>query len=200
MIGQLTERVLLVDDEALARKLISRCLVASGYVVRLAEDGLDAIGKLRTGLPDLIISDLKMPRMSGIELLDVVRKRFPQIPVIAISGMAPDEMPAGVAADAYYYKHGSGFEPLLQTILDLIRQPPLRPAAPHFDDKPVQAKCDKDGNYVIGCDDCLREFSVSRAPDMGGNEKWTTCVHCGKVVHFHVADGTHPMLNPKETV
>src|SRR5208283_5639343 len=75
MIGQLTERVLLVDDEPLVRKLISRYLVAEGYVVRVADDGLDAIGKLRAGLPDLIVSDLIMPRMSGVELLGVVRKR-----------------------------------------------------------------------------------------------------------------------------
>jgi len=189
MIGQLNERVLLVDDEPLTRKLISRYLVAAGYVVRMAEDGLDAIGKLRAGLPDLIISDLKMPRMSGIELLDVVRKRFPQIPVIAISGMAPGEISAGVSADAYYYKNASGFEQLIQTISDLTKRPPLRTPLPLLDNKPVQARCVRDGNYVIGCDDCLREFSVPRASHIGQNEKWTTCLHCGKVVHFIVADG-----------
>ena len=70
MAGQLSGRVLLVDDEPLVRKLISRYLVAAGYVVRVAVDGLDAIGKLRAGPLDLIISDLKMPRMSGFELLD----------------------------------------------------------------------------------------------------------------------------------
>jgi CheY-like chemotaxis protein len=193
MIGQLNERVLLVDDEPLARKLISRYLVAAGYVVRMAEDGLDAIAKLRTGLPDLIISDLKMPRMSGIELLDVVRKRFPQIPVIALSGMAPGEIPAGVPADAYHYKNGSGFEQLIQTVSDLTQRPPLRTAPPHVDNKPVQARCDGNGKYVVGCDDCLREFSTPRTSHIGPNEKWTTCVHCGKVVHFLIADG-QPVL------
>jgi CheY-like chemotaxis protein len=188
MIGQLNERVLLVDDEPLARKLISRYLVAAGYVVRMAEDGLDAIGKLRTGLPDLIISDLKMPRMSGIELLGVVRKRFPQIPVIAISGMAPGEIPAEVSADAYYYKNGSGFEQLIQTISELTQKPPLRTAPPDLDNKPVYARSDQDGRYVIDCDDCLREFGIPRANHIARNEKWTTCVHCGKIVHFLVAD------------
>ena len=101
MVGQLSGRVFLVDDDPLVRKLISGYLVAAGYVVRTAVDGLDALGKLRTGLPDLIISDLNMPRMSGIELLEVVRKRFPQIPVIVISAVAADEMPEEVVADAY---------------------------------------------------------------------------------------------------
>ena len=49
----------------------------AGYVVRVAVDGLDAIGKLRKGLPALIISDLNMPLMSGVEFLNVVRRRFP---------------------------------------------------------------------------------------------------------------------------
>ncbi len=189
MIGQLNERVLLVDDEPLARKLISRYLVAAGYVVRMAEDGLDAIGKLRMGLPDLIITDLKMPRMSGVELLGVVRKRFPQIPVVAISGMAPGEIPTDVPADAYYYKNGSGFEQLIQTIADLTQKPPSRTAPPRIDNQPVQARCDQDGKYVVECDDCLREFSIPRVNHIGRNEKWTTCVHCGKIVHFLLADG-----------
>ena len=189
MIGQLSGRVLLVDDEPLVRKFISGHLVAAGYVVRVAVDGLDAIGQLRTGLPDLIISDLKMPRMSGFELLDVVRKRFPQIPVIVISTVATDEMPEGVAADAYCQKNGFECEQLLHTVSDLSRRPPLRTAPPHVDDNPVPAICDKDGDYIIGCKDCLRTFSVPSARTMRRDEKWTICVHCGKVVHFLVADG-----------
>lgn len=78
MVGQLNGRVLLVDDEPLIRTVISGYLVAAGYVVRAAVDGLDAIAKLRAGLPDLIVSDINMPKMSGLEFLDVVRKRFPQ--------------------------------------------------------------------------------------------------------------------------
>ena len=113
--GQLTNRVLLVDDEPLVRKLISRHLLAAGYIVRMADDGLDAIGKLHGEIPDLIISDLKMPRMSGVELLHVVRKRFPQIPVIVISGFAADEMPEDFAADFYCPKNEFLSEQLLQT-------------------------------------------------------------------------------------
>ena len=120
-VGQSGNRVLLVDDEPLLRKLILRHLLPAGYVVKTAEDGLDAIGKLRAGLPDLIISDLNMPRMEGIEFLAVVRKRFPQIPVIAISGVDADEMPAGVANDAYCPKNAFLYEQLLKTISDLTR-------------------------------------------------------------------------------
>jgi CheY-like chemotaxis protein len=188
MVGQQNDRVLLVDDEPLVRKFISGYLVAAGYVVRVAVDGLDALGKLRTGLPDLIISDLKMPRMSGFELLDVVRKRFPQIPVIVISAVATDEMPEGVAADAYCQKNGFGCEQLLQTMRDLTRKPPLRTAPPPVGNEPVQARWDGIGNYIIGCEDCLRVFSVPRVFHMGQDEKWTICAHCGKVVQLLVAE------------
>lgn len=189
MVGQLSDRVLLVDDEPLVRRLISGYLVAAGYVVRVAVDGLDALGKLREGLPDLIISDLNMPRMSGFELLDVVRQRFPQIPVIVISGVAADEMPEGVAADAYYHKNGLGFDQLLRTVSDLTRKPPLRTAAPRVDNKPVWARWDGNGHYTLNCEDCLRSFSVPRAPNRGRDEKLTLCVHCGRTVQFLTSDG-----------
>ncbi len=90
----------------------------------------------------MIISDLNMPRMSGIELLEVLRKRFPQIPVIVISAVPDDEMAEEVIADAYYHKNGFGFELLLRTISDLTRKPSLRPAAPPVDNKPVPARWD----------------------------------------------------------
>jgi CheY-like chemotaxis protein len=192
MLGQLSGRVLLVDDEPLVRKLISGYLVAAGYVVRVAVDGLDAIEKLRGGLPDLVISDLNMPRMSGFEFLDVVRKRFPQIPVIVISAVTADQMPEGVAADAYFHKNGFGFAQLLQTISDLARRPPLRTAPPPLDHLPVEARWDLDGHYFIGCGDCLRSFRIPRTPCIGRSETWTVCLHCGRVVQYSVAEGDQP--------
>ena len=188
MTEHLKGRVLLIDDDPQIRKLVSGCLVSAGYVVQTAVDGLDALTKLRAGLPDLIISDLNMPCMPGRELLAVVRKRFPQIPVIVITSDAPDGMPAGVAADAYCHKSGFGFEQLLETISDLTRKPPLRTAPPPVDNKPVQARWDKNGDYIIYCEDCLREFSVPRVLHMGRDEKRTICLYCGKLVHFLVAE------------
>ena len=189
MAGQLSGRVLLVDDEPIVRKLISRYLVAAGYVVRTADDGLDALGKLRTGLPDLIISDLNMPRMSGIELLEVVRKRFPQIPVIVISAVVADEMPEEVVADAYYHKNGFGFEQLLQTISDLTRKPPLRTAPPHIDNKPVPARWDGNGHYDVECPDCMRSTMVPRGPRFTRGEHITTCIHCCGLIQLLINDG-----------
>ena len=188
MAGQLANRVLLVEDEPLLRKLISGNLLAAGYVVRTAEDGLDALTKLRAGLPDLIISDLNMPRMSGLEFFAVVRKRFPQIPFMVISSVPVDEMRREVAADAYYHKNGFGFQQLLETVSDLTRKPPLRNAPPPIDDGPSQARWDGNGQYIIGCKDCLREFNVPRTANIVRAENWTFCVHCGKLVQFIIAE------------
>jgi len=61
-----------VDDEPRDRGVLSRLLNAAGFVTRQAEDGIDGLAKLRETLPDIIISDLGMPRMSGAEFISVV--------------------------------------------------------------------------------------------------------------------------------
>jgi CheY-like chemotaxis protein len=189
MVGQLSDRVLLVEDEPFVRKAISGYLVGLGYVVRVAVDGLDALAKLRVGLPDLIISDLHMPRMSGFEFLQVARIRFPHIPVIVMGGAGPDEMPVGLAADAYFHKNGLGLDQLLVTILALTKNPHPETAPPYFDNIPVPARWDGDGHYNLDCADCLRVFSIPRNPNLRPDERLTVCVHCGKAVRFFVADG-----------
>ncbi len=61
-------------------------LESKGYEVLLAGDGFEGLLALKQSLPDIIISDLSMPNMNGFEFLSVVRRRFPIIPVIVISG------------------------------------------------------------------------------------------------------------------
>jgi hypothetical protein len=148
MVGQLSDRVLIVDDEPLIRKV-----------------------------------------MSGIELLGVVRKRFPQIPVIVISGVAADEIPEEVIADAYYHKNEFRFEQLLQTISDLTRKPPLPTAPVHVDNKPVKARWDGDGHYVVECPDCMRRTMVPRSPRFTRGAHITTCIHCRGVLQLLIDDG-----------
>src|SRR5512146_370558 len=78
--------ILLVDDEPGVRYSLAGVLDEAGYDVSTAENGFDALLQLRKLTPDVIISDLNMPQMSGFEFLSVVRRRFPDIPVIAVSG------------------------------------------------------------------------------------------------------------------
>jgi CheY-like chemotaxis protein len=69
--------------------------------VLTAADGLEGLHALSKSLPDLIISDLNMPRMSGFEFLAVVRERFPHIATIAVSGeYLTSGNPSGIGADS----------------------------------------------------------------------------------------------------
>lgn len=105
--------VLVVDDDHALRQTLCAILAATGYQVRFAEDGFAALAALHESLPDILLSDLNMPRMSGFELLSVVRSRFPALRVIAMSGAyAGFAIPAGVAAEAFYEK-GSNIRQLL---------------------------------------------------------------------------------------
>jgi CheY-like chemotaxis protein len=100
--------ILVVDDNDDLRWMLGNLFSDCGYRVRTAEDGFSALAEMRSELPDVLISDLDMPRMSGFELLVVVRERFPEVKVIAMSGIySGNGVPRGVAADAYYPKGGA---------------------------------------------------------------------------------------------
>jgi len=115
-------KVLVVEDDATVRQSLTMLLTAEGYEVNSAVNGFDALLQLKRSLPDVITSDLNMPQMSGFEFLSVVRRRFPHIPVIAISGAfnSPEEVPDGVIADAFYAKGQHEPQALLHMIAELI--------------------------------------------------------------------------------
>ena len=108
--------VLIAEDEDSVRTSLAKILEVVGYHVRSSADGLAALIEMEDGLPDILISDLNMPRMSGFELLDVVRSRFPGVRVIAMSGaFGGDQIPVGVTADDFYQK-GFGVATLLKKL------------------------------------------------------------------------------------
>ena len=108
--------LLIVDDEPSARTTFSEIFTQSGYSVRSAEDGPNALVEIRQGRPEILLADLNMPGISGFELLSMVRDRFPAIQVIAMSGdFSGIFIPPGVCADAFYEK-GSRLGHLLQIV------------------------------------------------------------------------------------
>jgi len=190
MKGQVVCRVLLVAHNTLEGRSLTGTLVASGYVVRRATDGLDAIGKLREGPPDLIICHLALPRMSGNEFLSVVRRRFPQIPVIAIRNETySPEGADGTEADACFQEHGFSHAELLETMSDLLRNGPPRSPLPKAENQPVPGNRDGDGHYLVICPHCLRPNNVPRSPYFAERENTTVCIHCRSMVHFLADDG-----------
>lgn len=112
-------RLLIVDDEPSIRTLLAQILTRSGYTVQSCAGGLSALSTIRQKTPDILLSDLNMPGMSGFELLAVVRQRFPGIKTIAMSSAYSDNgIPAGVVADAFYGK-GANLKALTQIVDNL---------------------------------------------------------------------------------
>ena len=86
-----TGKILVVDDEPAARQALGELLRGDGHEVRVAPDGYKALGELEDFSPDLILTDLKMPLMDGIELLSTVRERYPHIPCVVMTAFASIE-------------------------------------------------------------------------------------------------------------
>lgn len=79
-------RILLADDDPMVREMLTTRLERMGYQVTAAADGAEAIGIFRDGGIDLVLTDLMMPKLNGLDLLLAVKDTNPRIPVIMISG------------------------------------------------------------------------------------------------------------------
>ena len=98
-------RILIVEDDAQIRLLLCTILEEAGYVVRRVADGFAALEEMRVESPDILLSDLYMPGMSGFELLAIVRHQFPTTRVVAMSSaFSGEELPNEIVADAFYPK------------------------------------------------------------------------------------------------
>jgi len=85
------ERVLIVDDEANARTALAELLRDEGYVVEIAADGFKALPKLEELRPDVVVTDLKMPGLTGLELMEKIRERDPECVVIVMTAFGAVE-------------------------------------------------------------------------------------------------------------
>lgn len=78
--------VLVIDDEPLFREGLELNLELLGHVVRSAETATEAFAMIIDATPDIVVSDILMPTSDGIEVLREIKKRWPQLPVIVMSG------------------------------------------------------------------------------------------------------------------
>jgi two-component system, NtrC family, nitrogen regulation response regulator NtrX len=81
-------KVLIVDDERSIRRTLREILEFEGYAVEEASDGMEGLDQLKAGTFDLVILDIKMPKMDGMEVLERIQILKPDVPVIMISGHA----------------------------------------------------------------------------------------------------------------
>jgi CheY-like chemotaxis protein len=193
-----------VDDDAAVRDSLMMVLQPAGYSVNVAIDGFDALLQLKKSLPQIVISDLNMPRMSGFEFLSVVRRRFPQISVIAMSGAYPsgDVVPGGVIADAFYAKGRSNPEVLLQIVANLIRTFTAHAVDHERQSAPVWIpRNGKDSHgipyVVLTCTECLRSFPLSVTTDDLQKIQETPCRFCPNTVRY-IIDFSLSIASPRQ--
>ena len=120
--------VLVVDDSLTVRELERKLLDSRGYAVDVAVDGMDGWNAVRTGHYDLVVTDVDMPRLDGIELLKLIRKdvRLQSIPVMIVSYKdRQEDRNRGLEAGADYYLTKASFhdETLVRVVADLIGSP-----------------------------------------------------------------------------
>ncbi len=119
------KRVLVVDDSLTVRELERKLLVSRGYEVAVAVDGMDGWNALRSEDFDLLITDIDMPRMDGIELVTLLRRdtRLQSLPVMVVSYKDREEdRQRGLEAGADYYLAKASFhdDALLDAVVELI--------------------------------------------------------------------------------
>jgi CheY-like chemotaxis protein len=138
-------KVLVVDDSAVDRRFVGGLLQREpAYLVEFAEDGADALSKIRQAPPDVIVTDLQMPNRNGLELVSAVRMHHAGIPIILMTGHGSE----GLAVEALQ-RGASGYVPkpqLGECLLDAVSQALALAQADHTYERLISClqKCEFD--------------------------------------------------------
>ena len=192
-------QILVVDDDPSVRESVAMSLMAAGYDVVAAEDGFRALSQLKKKLPDVVLSDLDMPGMSGFELLSVVRRRFPQISTVAMSGAyVSDKLPFDVIADGFFAKGGQP-KNLLRTIQEVLFT--ARTRSTDYNRERAPAWIPRNGNdskampyVVLTCAECLRAFSMNLTEGTTGEVLEIPCRSCHSMNRYIIQPSSHCAL------
>lgn len=197
-VSGLRSKLLIVEDDPAVRACLEQAFTDLGYHVVTAQDGLSALAAIRDQVPDILLTDLTMPGISGFELLSVVSRRFPQIRAIAMSGvLTGNSIPVGVDTDVFYEK-GNGMAPLIRAVAAPA------PGQNARCDRPPRTSIQKSGQnasredfVMMACSECFRTFPQA----IGGTASMildTSCIHCGCQILYAVAEPANPST-PKRT-
>jgi DNA-binding response OmpR family regulator len=116
-----SKTILVVEDNPDAREMVSLVLTSAGFVVRTAEDGQEALDVVQDWQPDLIITDIQMPKVDGIEMIKRMRKRFKSkaVPIVVMSAITSAVTQEALDAGA----DDSAPKPMqVRFLLNLVRQ------------------------------------------------------------------------------
>jgi len=180
-------RILVVDDDAAVRETLMLLLDHAGYSTAGAQSAFEALEQIKNATPDVLLCDLEMPNMSGFEFLSIVRSRFPQIAVIAMSGAFGSDLPEAVLADGFYSKGHRNPSDLFRMVAGVLA--PTAPASPR-QERPVVwshwISRDAEGKsfVLVSCTECLRPFPVAMNVSLGRKIRAAECAFCGAEVRY----------------
>lgn len=120
----MAKRILVVEDNDLNRKLFCDLLKANGFAVEPVADGREAIERARQFVPNLIIMDIQMPEVSGLDLIEVIKadgilRSIPVLAVTAYAGKGDEERIRDAGAEGYLAKPVS-IGPFMQAVNQLV--------------------------------------------------------------------------------
>jgi two-component system cell cycle response regulator DivK len=129
----MAKRILVVEDNDLNRRLFCDVLKAKGFEVEPVADGLAAIGKARDFVPSLVIMDIQLPNVSGLDLIaqmkrDVTLRTIPVLAVTAYAGKGDEERIRDAGAEGYLAKPVS-IGPFMRAVNALLEPAPASGAA-----------------------------------------------------------------------
>ena len=120
-------QILIADDDVDTRELLARVLSKAGYRVETVEDGHAAVEMVAATMPDLLITDLVMPRLTGWSVFSRLRRLAPQLPILIISGATNGTPPDATALPhhAVFLRKPVAMDEVLTTVARLLADRPV---------------------------------------------------------------------------
>ncbi|MFA7587418.1 MAG: response regulator [Novosphingobium sp.] len=123
----MAKRILVVEDNDLNRKLFCDVLKSQGYAVEPVADGLEALERAHAFVPNLIIMDIQLPRISGLDLIEAIKndrllRGIPVLAVTAYAGKGDEDRIRDAGADSYLAKPVS-IGPFMAAVRALVEKP-----------------------------------------------------------------------------
>jgi CheY-like chemotaxis protein len=191
--------ILVVEDDAVVRQTVSMLLTMVGYGVSVAKNGFEALLRLQETIPQVLITDLNMPQMSGFELLSIVRRRFPSVIAVATSGAyVAGLVPSGVVADAFYAKGCGSSSSMLEIVASAIKRGPVKHDATSAPVWIPRNGLDHNGKpfVVLTCTECLRSFPFTVVHEPNAEVLKTPCIYCPHEISY-IIDFSRSVSSPQ---
>jgi CheY-like chemotaxis protein len=186
---QFRRRIVLVDPDPVFSREMAALLRREGFEVITDSDGFEALVTLRGATPNMLITELSLPRLSGFELVSIVKTRFPEVSLIVVSSeYALATLGEEAITDAFLEKGPNLKFELLETVRQLMSESPLRAG---------KAKCGTtwvprtmNGYIILTCPECLRSFPTHVLHQMCEQLIEEQCVYCSAKVPFRLSMAT----------